>query len=532
MSRRQSWIIATAAAVTVGVCAPGIAAANTSNITSPSPGAVIISSGNPAQPAPDLTIAGISDVVSPSTVDILCAYNGTYLPVATSVATNGAGAFSTHVTSASLSAAGVSQGYCTLVAVPHGTTSVAPTNTGPRVFIAQNQITVSPRGIADFYVHVPVGRQASMDFGSIGEYGLDDSVSYGAADAHAVLFYGNDYVSGDTVGGAKVPAAGMVVDGQNAVFPDTENDNNATSTTLLPLTYHASIDPSGRHSVITETDPVALCNTNVTPVGTSPNCTTFRAAGVSVTRTIVAGALPGAGWGTASGQTVITDRWHATDGRRHVVSLLAEEDFSHNSIGFSASWVSALASPLQAIKGFLGGSPPATSTIPRTVGPVTYRTIMDYTGGPSVTNPVGVGTIYPAPSAASWGTALQYFNTSDRLVIPAHGSVARVRIYGFGETYAELARLERFTRDEAVAPRLSVGRIPRATAAATLRISGTMTDPAGIDVVTVNGHRVRVDARGRFASTVHLRRGGNVVTVKVVDSARNQATVVIRVRRR
>jgi len=106
-------------------------------------------------------------------------------------------------------------------------------------------------------------------------------------------------------------------------------------------------------------------------------------------------------------------------------------------------------------------------------------------------------------------------------------------VYTVGTSYAELTRLERVAKDEVVVPRLSVSRSTGVfTRSSSETIRGRLVDPGGSDTVTVVGHRVKIDAKGRFHASVHLHRGRNKILVKVVDSGGNTVQVVIRITRR
>jgi hypothetical protein len=507
-----------------------VADAATTHITSPSSGSMLISSTQPGLASSNVVLSGTSDVVS-GTLDIGCNAGGTVGAQIAQVATDAFGNFDTTMPASSFLSPG--QGYCDLVAVGDWSDVVGGANVGPRVFVAQDAPTSGPTGTSDYFALLPAGGRGAFVFESLGHAGLDYSLSYDASDTAYSVFYGNGYLPADPAAGSPTPYATLRVDGRTAVTPYVAAQLSPGSASLLPLTYRVHPDPSGRASVITETDPILMCNTSQLPVSAGDNCTWFSASGVQVSRKMVVGAAHGAGYSGIAGQVAITDVWRSIDRRRHRVDLLSEEDYPSGGIGFSASWRGILSSPLPSVAAFLGVGPPGEAAIPRLAFPATYRVIGAPGAAASAANPVGIVTLAPAPTRMVWGTADNTFGLAQSFVIPPGRSITLTRIYDVAGSVGEARRIERVGRDAAIVPSVSAHVVGGAvTSFARVTVAGRVVDPAGIDVVSVAGRRITVGAGGRFRVSVRVHRGRNTLVAKVVDSAGNTSTATLRVVRR
>lgn len=69
------------------------------------------------------------------------------------------------------------------------------------------------------------------------------------------------------------------------------------------------------------------------------------------------------------------------------------------------------------------------------------------------------------------------------------------------------------------------------TAAASVTVSGTVSDAVAVNKVTVNGTSVSVSSGGAWSGTVNLSAGNNTITVVATDTAGNSATVTRTVKR-
>jgi len=536
MTHRARRLIAAAAAGGALIALPAVASAigPATTVTAPAAGRFIVGSNVVAGMFPSVTVAGTSAVIS-GHVDILCMAGTVRDTIVTNVPTDAAGAFSVSVSAATFG--NTAGGYCTLTAVASGS-SPDVNNTGPRVFVADERVDTWPGDTPyNIYVLAKTGASTAFDVESLGNFGLDDSYTYDASGLPRSVFYGNDGVTAGLQSGASGvpdPTAGITVDGRNAVLPASAEGFLPFSSNPPTLHWAVTLDPSGRHSVVSEGDQVNVCSTNTLPVASLTDCGTTSPSGVFDSRTQTIGSIPGAGWSSGSGQDVIRDSWSSTDGKSHTVRLRTLEYFPSTTYGFSASWVGAMTTPLTTVIGFLGHTPPpGYSVIPPTALPITYRTVVDPTTSPSAGNPIGVAAIYPAPSSIEWANNVKWAYFMETIHVPARGTVSRARVYAVGISYAELRRLERFAKDEVVIPRLSVSRSTGVfTRASTETIRGRLADPGGSDAVTVNRHRVRVRSNGRFSYSIGLHKGHNTFTVRAVDSAGNTAQVVIHIVRR
>ena len=527
-------------ALIVGVtaaCASLLVAAGPAFATVSSSHVTVTSSASPyliddqVTPNETITGSGTSNGTTGDIVDINC-YSGTsgvnLLASDVQVGADGAFTFTG-------SLAGIANETCVLRAVPHGDSTPFPPGgtspfTGPTLSIAQvanNIFTTGPNAhdLESYDLDGPQ-RDGAFDYGSLGFCDIVNSFAYDPVTfASAQL---DDCDGGFDSGNGGMPGAltptrsELQVDGTDAylagnaasLFVGAQNNPGYPS-----LTYSYSIDPATGNLTLNETDQVVQCSpaAAIYPP-TSSSCTSFVPAGVQVSLHVAQA--------DAGRMATVTQYFSSTDGARHTVDLLEDNEFFHpNADGaLDFPWTGAgmqpYTTPGRVIPGpsvagpgsfFVEGdrlAPDGSESAPQ--GSVTFSNPPDRV--------IVVSGTDNAITNSSWFD-LHYSRT-----VPAAGSVALGFTYSTAFLAAEVAS-DAVPAAAGFEP--SVAIASPATGAGTSQpqaiVAGTAADANGLSSLTVDGQPVAVGPGGAWTATVPLKQGANTITAIATNVFENAA---------
>jgi hypothetical protein len=457
------------------------------------------------------TVTGTATTTNSGTnaVDIVC-YDGGVdrFTLATAVpVTNGA--FSADIPTSAVDTAGLGGWTCVLRAVPTGdVTDYVPGSSnsfgGPTIGVTEKDAYTTGGQIHDYDYYL-------SDFG-----GYLDFESAGSCG----LAYGQLYTTGTlALSSAGFVCLGALYDPDLKQSPANSNfgggikvDNvealdSASAGDSLPGYQGIALSESFSNGALTihDNEPILVC------VPSYATCTSYQSSGVELDRT----------WQTGADGRVVTqtDVFRSVDGHAHALTAL--EDMQINYIN-----------PPGASFLFPGGSgwqdyaTNALVSVPSGAGTVYFKTDSATPDAGDAINPQGSISYSSPPSGPvdfSWsdqlGTANPEFVFPYNRSVPAGGSTT-IR-FGYSEDYALSAVQSHAAAVLAsFAPAVTISAPANGATVATpsVTVSGTVTDPAGIASVKVNGVTATVGAGGTFTAAVPLTLGANVITAVATDA--------------
>lgn len=414
ISPRATTTIACACLMAALVAVPSAQAAVTaSNITTPKDLTYFVyNADNPNT----FAVTGTSNGTTGDNVDVDCYDGDAITPVASNVAVNANGSFSAPASLAEAARFRV----CHLRAVPAGTTPSPSGFTGPRVMTGYKQsyaISSGPNSGKpyDYYLFFQQ-LEGGNDYLSLGSCGLDegylldpsDSLSSRTWYCNAALFNGN-------ANGGSSTRSEVQVDGADAYTPDGAYViNNAAASGFPALTWSYHLNPRTGDATIHESDQLVKC-----PVATYPptavSCPTFSPTGVTDTRTIVQNNKGLVTW--------ITDVFKSTDGKKHTLNLLWDNEQRFHNSGDSTQLEYRFPGHSSYSMHALNDS----VSLPAKPGTVFVRM---HGAADGDTNSGRGAIVYDRPASAakfvSVSSTYERFTLHQNATVPAHGSV-RVR---------------------------------------------------------------------------------------------------------
>jgi hypothetical protein len=516
---RRGRLVASAAAALIALGATAsIAQANpsASTITSPASGSYFYWDAN----APSSTIFTVSGTTSGGSgnVDIDC-YDGhaNRYVLASNVTVSG-GAFTAPISTSTLSGVNLYHDSCVLRAVPTGDSiDLAPGSvsgfSGPAIAITQKDAD-AVAGVVHDYDYYLNDYAGSMDFESAGDCGLNVAYLYapgtltqssGAFNCAGALFDPGYEKDGSTWGGE------IKVDGVEAL------DSDAAVSTRAGYEGIALTDSfSAGALTIHDDEPILDC------VPSYASCTSYKSSGVELDRT----------WQSADDGLVAiqTDVFRSVDGAAHSVVAIEDDDI-HTVNGPGAALMFPGSSTFQDY------AENATVALPGGPGTILFKTDSATPAAGDATNPQGAITYDSAPNGgpldfsysdeSASGNSPEFVLPYD-LSVPAGGSSA-LR-FSYVQDYA-LANVESLAQSTFTTVAITSPTSGATVADSPVGVSGTASDPTGIQSVTLNGQAATLGANGTWSAEVTLAPGANTLTAIATDaygiSAQQQETVLL-----
>jgi hypothetical protein len=479
-----------------------------STISSPTPNSYFAYDLGAAGTTPVLTVSGTT--TGSGNVDIRC-YGGNGSSKVATLATNVpvvGNAFSVAVTVSQANSVDLGGFTCVLRAVPTGdATYYAPGSSSsfPGPQIAVSDVNASTAGGTTYDFRFALSDFSGvMGFSSPGDCGL----AFGALYAPGMLTRSPTSFSClgalfDPQPTASGPAARgeITVDGVEALDSDRANHT-------VPGYQGLTLADSFSAGVVTihDDEPILAC------VPSYATCTSYRSSGVELDRT-----WQSAGDGRLALQT---DSFRSVDGHQHSLAVLEDDDIARSAYPPGASFL------FPGSSGFQDYPVNAMVALPSGPGTIEFKTDSATPDAGDATNPQGAITYGSPPNGGpvDFTFSDQSGSTDPEFVlpytrtIPAGGSVA-LR-FGYAQDY-QLSSVQALSQTvlASFAPTVSITSPGGGTTVDTssVTVTGTASDPTGINSVTVNGQAATLDAGGAFSAPVTLAPGANTITAVASD---------------
>jgi hypothetical protein len=513
--------------------APASAAVLTSNVSVTSPSGTYLIDDQGTPPNETITGSGTSDGGSFDAVDINC-YSGA-TGVQTLVSDVHVRSGGTFTFTGSLSA--IANETCVLRAVPHGDATPIPPGstsqfTGPTLAIGQRaNVLVGPGAFESYDLDVPQ-LDGAFEYGSLGFCDILSSFAYDPVTFASTQFDdcdgGFDSANGGMPGALTPTRSELQVDGSDAYLAGNAASLfvGAQNTPGYPsLSYNYSIDPATGDLTLNETDQVVECSpaAAIYPP-TQGSCASFVPAGVQVSLHITQ---------TDGGRmATVTQYFSSTDGVRHTVDLLEDNEFLHpNADGaLNFPWTGAGMQPYTTLGQVIQG--------PSAAGPGSFFVEGDAMapdgsesapqGSVTFSNPPdGVIVVSGTDNAI---TDSSWFDLHYSRTVPATGSVALGFAYSTAFLPAEVAS-DAGAAAAAFEPSVAIVSPSAGTSTSQPQavVAGTAADANGLSSLTVDGQAVALGPGGAWTATIPLSQGTNTITAIVTNvfgkTAQAQTTV-------
>jgi Glucodextranase, domain B len=436
---------------------------------------------------------------------------------------------------------GIAGETCVLRAVPHSDSNPIPPGsaspfTGPTLGIAQVAQNIFNAGnnlghLKSYDLDVPQ-LDGAFEYGSLGSCDILSASAYDPVTlASAELDDcdgGFDSANGGIPDALTPTRSELQVDGIDAYLAgnavglsiDTQDIPGYPS-----LTYGYSIDPATGDLTLNETDQLVECSPAAAVYPPTPSsCTSFAPAGVQVSLHVAQ---------TDAGRmATVTQYFSSTDGARHTVDLLEDNEFFHpNADGaLDFPWTGAGMQPYttlgQVIPGPSGAGPGSFFVERDRLAPDGSESAPQ--GSVTFSNPpdrvIVISGTDNAITNSSW-FELHYSRT-----VPAAGSVALGFTYSTAFLAAEVAS-DAVPAAAGFEPSVAIASPGTGTATSQPQavVAGTATDANGLSSLTVAGQPVAVGPSGAWTATVPLTPGANTITAIATNvfghTAQAQTTV-------
>ena len=398
---------------------------------------------------------------------------------------------------------------CDLRAVDTGdTTDYSPgastSFSGPTIAVSLKNANSTGSGVVYDYQYYLSDFSGYMEFTSPDDCGLSYGNPYtttfggdvGTFSCVGALYDPGNEEDGSNFGGE------IKVDGVEALDSDAADDS-------VPGYQGITLTDSFTAGALTihDDEPILEC------VPSYSSCSSYKSSGVELDRT----------WQTADDGLVAlqTDVFRSVDGAQHTIAVLEDDDvYSTQPNGASLD--------LPGSSGFQDYAENATVTLPSGSGTILFKSDSATPAAGDGTNPQGGITYASAPNNGpvdfSWSDegssgdfpefVLPYTRT-----VPAGGSVALRFAYEQSYSLSQVQSLASVAQ-ASFAPTVSITSPANGTTVSTaaVAVGGTVSDPAGISSVKVNGVTATLGSGGTYAAAVPLAPGANTITATATDS--------------
>lgn len=483
----------------------------------------------PGAPAPSITVSGTAVGQSASdTVDLYCVYISgasqfNKYKFATALATNdvtGAWSYTGDPTS-------IDRLSCLIVAVP---TPLAINAVGDLTNWHGHLLYSSSRTVDVISSGINTGKPFDYGYGGGRIGGYNDVYSFsdcglctsalifldgGIPHVSTYLWYYDNSYSSEAGTPLGTTNRGLLVDGYTTFDAYAASNMNTGATpgmnmTGFPTASFSVPKPDAKGNVkITENQQLVRCNADNHVVSPGATCTKWISTGVALKRTVTI---------SKSGVRVaFHDGFRSLDGAKHAVKLQVYE---------SNSFDSSLTAPMLWFPWLSGGFQMRANGA--TFTPAPKRSWAMYAtpsaSGPSQTAPAGSIVVSDKASALQMQpTGHDEWLHLHSFTVPAKGVYTRDQGYSMSASLAGAKTGTAYFRDLYTAP-VIFGVKPRNRARVSgmsVVLRGRVVDVNGaVTKVTVNGRKVRV-RRGKFAASLTLRSGSNMIKIKAFDAAGN-----------